>query len=102
MTETERGLTSTPARPAPTRPRRSTGCAAPSGSLNARWYRALLASVGTMDYRTVLSSHHRMLYRQIDGNTYVDAVAGQTQGFQTLLLRRLFQRQCTAEVRSLL
>ena len=52
----------------------------------------LLASVGMTDYRTVLSSHHRILYRQIDGNTYVYAVAGQTQDFQTLLLRRLFRR----------
>ena len=34
----------------------------------------LLASVGMTDYRTVLSSHHRILYRQIDGNTHVYAV----------------------------
>ncbi len=52
----------------------------------------LLASVGITSYRTVLSSHHRILYRQIDGNTYVYAVAGQTQDFQSLLLRRLFRR----------
>jgi toxin ParE1/3/4 len=52
----------------------------------------LLASVGITDYRTVLSSHHRILYRQTDGHTYVYAVAGQTQDFQTLLLRRLFRR----------
>ncbi len=35
----------------------------------------LLASVGITDYRTVLSSHHRTLYRQVDGNTVVYAVA---------------------------
>jgi len=52
----------------------------------------LLAGVGMMDYRTILSSHHRILYRQIDGNTHVYAVAGQAQDFQTLLLRRLFRR----------
>lgn len=52
----------------------------------------LLASVGLMDYRTVLSSHQRILYRQIGDNTYVYAVAGQMQDFQTLLLRRLFRR----------
>lgn len=52
----------------------------------------LLASVGMTDHRTILSSHHRILYRQIDGNTYVYAVAGQAQDFQTLLLRRLFRR----------
>lgn len=48
----------------------------------------LLASVGITDYRTVLSSHHRILYRQVDGNTVVYAVAGQMQDFQTLLFRR--------------
>lgn len=52
----------------------------------------LLANVGMTDYRTILSSHHRILYRQVEGNTYVYAVAGQTQDFQTLLLRRLFRR----------
>lgn len=52
----------------------------------------LLASVGITDYRTVLSSHHRILYRRIDGDTVVYAVAGQMQDFQTLLLRCLFRR----------
>ncbi len=44
---------------------------------------SLLASVGMTAYRTVLSSHHRILYLQTEGNTCVDAVAGQTQDFQT-------------------
>lgn len=52
----------------------------------------LLASVGMTDYRTVLSSHHRILYRQVEGTTFVYAVAGQMQDFQTLLLKRLFRR----------
>lgn len=52
----------------------------------------LLGSVGITDYRTVLSSHHRLLYRQVDGHTYVYAVTGQVQDFQALLLRRLFRR----------
>jgi len=52
----------------------------------------LLASVGMMDYRTIVSSHHRILYRQIDGDTVVYAVARQMQDSQTLLLRRLFRR----------
>jgi len=52
----------------------------------------LLASVGITEYRTVLSSHHCILYRQVDGNIYVYSVAGQMQDFQTLLLRRLFRR----------
>jgi len=53
---------------------------------------SLLANLGMTDYRTILSSHHRILYRQINGNTCVYAVAGQTQDFQTLLLKRLFRR----------
>ena len=52
----------------------------------------LLGSVGITDDRTVLSSHHRLLYRQVDGHTDVYAVAGQAQDFQDLLLRRLFRR----------
>lgn len=52
----------------------------------------LLASVGMLDYRTVLTSHHRILYKAMDGNTYVYAIAAHTQEFQTLLLQRLFRR----------
>lgn len=52
----------------------------------------LLGSVGITDYRTVLSSHHQLLYRQVDGHTYGYAVTGQAQDFQALLLRRLFRR----------
>ncbi len=53
---------------------------------------SLLGNVGITDYRNVLTSHHRVLYRQVSGNTYVYAVAGQVQDFQALLLRRLFKR----------
>lgn len=53
---------------------------------------ALLADVGITDYRTILTSHHRVLYRQVSGATFVYAVAGQTQDFQALLLKRLFRR----------
>lgn len=53
---------------------------------------ALLADVGITDYRTILTSHHRVLYRQVSGTTFVYAVAGQTQDFQALLLKRLFRR----------
>lgn len=52
----------------------------------------LLASVGIMDYRTVRSPHHRILYRRIYGDSVVYVVAGQMQDFQTLLLSRLFRR----------
>lgn len=53
---------------------------------------AELVAVGIHDYRTLVTSHHRILYRQIDGTTYVYAVAGQQQDFQSLLLRRLLKR----------
>ena len=46
-------------------------------------------TVGMADYRTVLSSHHCILYRQMSGNTVVYAVAADAGFFQTLLLRRL-------------
>ena len=53
---------------------------------------AELASVGIRDHKTLLTSHHRILYRQIERITYVYAVAGHQQDFQTLLYRRLFKR----------
>ena len=62
-----------------------------SGLLNGPAVR-LLAQVGITEYRTILSSHHRILYRQMDGNTYVYAVAGQMQDFPSLLMRRIFKR----------
>lgn len=52
----------------------------------------LLATVGIQDYRTVLTSHHRILYRKTDGDIYVYAVAGHCQDFPSLLLKRLFRR----------
>jgi plasmid stabilization system protein ParE len=51
-----------------------------------------LASVGIFDYETVLTSHHRIVYKKVDASTYVYLVAGQQQDFQTLLLKRLFSR----------
>ncbi len=53
---------------------------------------AELAAVGIRDYRTIVTSHHRILYRKIKETTYVYAVAGHQQDFQTLLLRRLLTR----------
>ncbi len=46
----------------------------------------LLVNVGMTDYRTILSSHHRLLYRQMDGKTYVYAVARQAQDFRRCCL----------------
>lgn len=51
-----------------------------------------LAAVGIRDYRTLVTSHHRVLYRKIENVTYVYAIAGHQQDFQTLLIRRLFRR----------
>ena len=48
-----------------------------------------LASVGIFDYLNVLTSHHKLVYRRIDGDTYVYAVAGHRQDYPTLLMRRL-------------
>lgn len=57
---------------------------------------AELAAVGIRDYRTLITSHHRILYRTLQdstqSSTIVYAVAGHQQNFQTLLLQRLFKR----------
>jgi hypothetical protein len=39
--------------------------------------RPLFASMGISDYRSVVSAHYRMVYRQIDVDTAVYAVPGQ-------------------------
>jgi toxin ParE1/3/4 len=51
-----------------------------------------LATIGIFDYENVLTSHHRIVYKKLNGITYVYIVAGQQQDFQTLLLQRLFNR----------
>jgi len=38
-----------------------------------------LASVGIFQYQYVLTSHHRLVYRRIDKDVYVYAIAGQRQ-----------------------
>lgn len=50
---------------------------------------AELAQLGITDYRKILTSHHRIIFRKIDGNTYVYLVANQKQDFKSLLFRRL-------------
>jgi plasmid stabilization system protein ParE len=50
-----------------------------------------LASVGIVDYRNVYTSHHKLVYRRIDGNTYVYLVAGHRQDFHTLLMKRVLK-----------
>ena len=50
-----------------------------------------LAGVGIFDYRCVLTSHHKLVYRRIDGHVYVYVIAGHRQDFPTLLLKRLLK-----------
>ena len=50
-----------------------------------------LASVGIFDYQHVFTSHHKLVYRRIDGSVYVYAVAGHRQDFPTLLMKRLLR-----------
>lgn len=48
------------------------------------------ADVGIFEYKTSVTSHHRILHRTIENTLYVYAIAGHQQDFQTLLMRRLF------------
>ncbi len=50
-----------------------------------------LASIGIFEYQNVFTSHHKLVYRRIDGDTYVYAIAGHRQDFQTLLMKRLLK-----------
>jgi len=50
-----------------------------------------LASVGVFDYKNVFTSHHKLVYRIIDGDIYVYAIAAHRQDFPTLLMRRLLK-----------
>ena len=48
-----------------------------------------LAAVGIFEYQNVFTSHHKLVYRRIDGDTYVYVVAGHRQDYPTLLMKRL-------------
>jgi plasmid stabilization system protein ParE len=50
-----------------------------------------LENVGIFDYQNVFTSHHKLVYRCINGNTYVYVVAGHQQDFSTLLMRRILK-----------
>ena len=50
-----------------------------------------LSSVGIFDYRNVFTSHHKLVYRRVDGNVYVYAIAGHRQDFPALLMKRLLK-----------
>lgn len=50
-----------------------------------------LASVGIFEYQNVFTSHHKLVYRRLNGDVYVYAVAGHRQDFPTLLMKRLLK-----------
>jgi len=50
-----------------------------------------LATVGILDYRNVYTSHHKLVYRRIEGDTFLYVVAGHRQDFPTLLMKRLLR-----------
>ncbi|MDP2065795.1 MAG: type II toxin-antitoxin system RelE/ParE family toxin [Burkholderiaceae bacterium] len=50
-----------------------------------------LASVGIFEYQNVFTSHHKLVYRRLNGDFYVYAMAGHRQDFPTLLMKRLLK-----------
>lgn len=50
-----------------------------------------LAAVGIFDYRCVLTSHHKLVYRQMGGHVVVYVVASHRQDYPTLLMTRLLK-----------
>jgi plasmid stabilization system protein ParE len=50
-----------------------------------------LASVGIFEYQNFFTSHHKLVYRRINGDVYVYAVAGHRQDYPTLLMKRLLK-----------
>jgi toxin ParE1/3/4 len=50
-----------------------------------------LVSVGIYEYQIVLTSHHKLVYRRINGDIYVYTIAAHRQDYQTLLMARLLK-----------
>ncbi len=50
-----------------------------------------LASVGIFEYQNVFTSHHKLVYRRLNGDVYVYAMAGHRQDYPTLLMKRLLK-----------
>ena len=50
-----------------------------------------LASVGIFEYRNLVTSHHKLVYRRINADVYVYALAAHQQDFPTLLMKRLLK-----------
>ena len=51
-----------------------------------------LTAVGIFEYQNVFTSHHKLVYRRIDDDVYVYAMAGHRQDYPTLLMKRLLKR----------
>ena len=50
-----------------------------------------LASVGIFEYQNVFTSHHKLVYRRINADVYVYAIAAHRQDFPTLLMKRVLK-----------
>jgi len=50
-----------------------------------------LTHVGIVEYQNVFTSHHKLVYRRMDGDTFLYAVAGHRQDYAALLMRRLLR-----------
>jgi len=50
-----------------------------------------LASVGIFEYQNVFTPHHKLVYRRINADVYVYAIAAHRQDFPTLLMKRLLK-----------
>ena len=50
-----------------------------------------LALVGIFEYRNIFTSHHKLVYRRINADVYVYALAAHRQDFPTLLMKRLLK-----------
>ena len=51
-----------------------------------------LAAVGINIYKNVYTSHHKLVYQRLDGNTYLYLAAGHRQDYPNILLKRLLRR----------
>lgn len=51
-----------------------------------------LAAVGITIYKNVYTSHHKLVYQRLDGNTYIYLAAGHRQDYPNILLKRLLRR----------
>lgn len=50
-----------------------------------------LASVGIFEYQQVFTSHHKLVHRRINGDTFVYVIAAHRQDFPALLMKRLLK-----------